>query len=61
MTKFLKNVLCKYSGGGMLLAGHQAHSGDMDNEGPAAADEHLSCTLCHVTAPTLEHLQYHLA
>jgi len=45
----------------MLLAGHQAHSGDMDNEGPASADEHLSCALCHVTAPTLEHLQYHLA
>jgi len=49
------------SGSGMLLAGRQADSGDMDKEGPDSADEQLSCALCHVTAPTLEHLQYHLA
>ena len=54
-------MLVEYSGGGMLLPGHQADSGDIDKEGPACADEQLSCAVCHVTAPTLEHLQYHLA
>ncbi|KAL0039591.1 hypothetical protein WJX77_002835 [Trebouxia sp. C0004] len=49
------------TGGGVLLAGHQADSGDIDIERPASADQQLSCALCHVTAPTLEHLHYHLA
>ncbi len=61
MTEFLNNIVVEHSGGGVLLAGLQAHSGDMDKEGPASADEQLSCALCHVTAPTLEHLHYHLA
>ncbi len=61
MANFLDNIVVESSGGGVLLAGHQADSGDMDKEGPASADEQLSCALCHVTAPTLEHLQYHLA
>ena len=61
MTNFLNNLVVEYSGGDVLLAGRQADSGDMDKQGPACADEQLSCALCHVTAPTIEHLQYHLA
>ncbi len=61
MTKFLNHIVVESSGGGVLLAGRQAESGNMDKEGPASADEQLSCAVCHVTAPTLEHLQYHLA
>lgn len=61
MAIFMNNIVVEYSGSGVLLAGRQAHSGDMDREGPGSADKQLSCALCHVTAPTLEHLQYHLA
>ena len=48
-------------GAATVETGAQAGAQAGEGEGAGAVDNSLRCLLCRITAPSLEHLQYHLA
>ena len=60
----IRSVAC--TGGGSLraagtLTGTLTESSDVDEQGVGDTDDKLTCMVCQLRAPTLEHLHYHLA